>query len=230
MTKARDTGEVLNTRGTAATADVQTGPTDTTAGAVLVNGSWGIGEPTDFIDVNADDRVVPAKEFWGAASTNLPVAGLPFGVDITTAEPTTGSYRVKQLAFSYSTEESFERFKGSVGWSVWKPVYTGANLNPNVFGGIATNRIVAIGYAHNTSTAYFTLPTLSVSEATSITVNNTFAVYKENSVLVSSATTPTLVASSKGNTVIQVSGLTMTQGDNLTLRTEGASATITVNF
>ena len=42
MTKARDTGEVLNTRGTAATADVQTGPTDKTAGALMAVEAFGL--------------------------------------------------------------------------------------------------------------------------------------------------------------------------------------------
>ena len=35
MTQPRDTADVINTRGTAATADVQTSPTDTTAGALM---------------------------------------------------------------------------------------------------------------------------------------------------------------------------------------------------
>lgn len=107
--------------------------------------------------------------------------------------------------------------------------YTSNNLNPNVFGGIASNRILALGYAHNTGTAYFLLPTLSPSGAASITVSNTFSVYGANSVLIASGNVPVLVSGTLGASLIQVAGISLAQGEPLTLRTDSASSKITVN-
>tara|TARA_R110000850_G_scaffold101671_1_gene210168 strand:+ start:1217 stop:1603 length:387 start_codon:yes stop_codon:yes gene_type:complete len=52
MTQPRDTADVINTRGTAATLDVQTTPTDTTAGALLNNETTSIGGQVNYTGGN----------------------------------------------------------------------------------------------------------------------------------------------------------------------------------
>jgi len=117
-------------------------------------------------------------------------------------------------------------------WSGWDVVYTGANLNLNVFGGNGVSDDIAVGFAEGATTAVFFLPVSGLSPATSITVSGTFNVVKINTAPVASGVTPTLnTRTSDKITKLSVSGLSgLTLGEPLTLRTDLAANKITVNF
>jgi len=126
--------------------------------------------------------------------------------------------------------------KTNVGgtWEAWQPVYTGANLNPNVFGG---GGFVATGWASSDTVARFLLPTHGISDATSITLGGgTFDVLAGASAVTGGVNTTAITLGSSGantpmGTIIQVSGLSgMVSGDYLQLFGDTSNSQITVNF
>ena len=109
--------------------------------------------------------------------------------------------------------------------------YTGANLNPNVFGG-GTVGVVADGYANSSSIAVFTANIISNTAPVSISVVGSFSVYTATDALIAAGVVPVL-GSIKSNRVAPfvVTGLTgLTAKENLTLRPDTTSSKITVNF
>ena len=127
-----------------------------------------------------------------------------------------------------------ERRKISGVWQPWQPVYTGANLNPNVFGG---SGFVATGWAFSGTVARFLLPTHGTSDASSITLGGgTFDVLAGSTAITGGINTTAIALGSSGSntpmgTVIQVSGLSgMVSGDFLQLYGDASNSQITVNF
>jgi len=109
--------------------------------------------------------------------------------------------------------------------------YTGANLNPNVFGGGSVG-VVTGGYANSAKIAVFTANIMSNTPPASITVVGTFSVYTAADVLIASGVTP-ILGNIESNRVVPfvVFGLTgMIAKENLTLRSDTTSSKITVNF
>lgn len=110
--------------------------------------------------------------------------------------------------------------------------YTGANLNPNVFGCNDSDARINQGFAASSSVALFYFPIQMPSKPTSITVNNTFSVKDAAGGTVSGglAITPTLDNLSSFKTaLLVVSGLTVTVGDILQLTSTSSASKITVN-
>jgi len=130
MTKARDTGEVLNTRGTAATADVQTSPTDTTAGALMAVGAFGLGElvlatSTDF---NTGDFLKGGKWLTETGAMSNAPAGYVNGRH--TVEVTGGVPYVTQTLYGNQTNKGmiWNRTVDNGTWSAWQ------RTDPQAFG------------------------------------------------------------------------------------------------
>ena len=142
MTKARDTGEVLNTRGTAATANVQTYPTDTTAGALMAAGAFGLGADTVPVVTNNDcNDITISGDYYGSAgsSANLPESGVSWQI---THSATSLTGFATQTAIAYggsvatNSNKMYIRHKDNDIWENWQPVYTGANYQPETFNGL----------------------------------------------------------------------------------------------
>lgn len=161
--KSRQTAEVLNDLGTAAYLDKQTSPTDATTGRGLLVGAFGLG--TDNIPYigagqDADTYIVSGVYYAGFSN------GYGTGSAFLTVVASSG-VRVKQVWRQANGVGVAERYKDGT-WSVWQPVYTGANLNPNVFGGGS-----AIGRSSGTA-ARILLSWASQGKPSSLTVNGTF--------------------------------------------------------
>ena len=123
MTKARDTGEVLNTRGTAATADVQTSPTDATAGALMAVGAFGLGtDSIGYIGAGQDADTYDVSGVYYAGFSN----GYTTGSAFLTVEASAGT-RVKQIWRQANGTGIAERYKDAT-WSEWK------RTDPQAFG------------------------------------------------------------------------------------------------
>ena len=107
MTKARETSDVLNSRGTAATADVQTSPTDLTAGRVLLTGSidsdgnvWGASNVEYGSNANGDYIKYPDGRLEVLKSVTGDSGGF---VATTFPETFVGNYRVSGISTTSST-------------------------------------------------------------------------------------------------------------------------------
>ena len=118
MTKARDTGEVLNTRGTAATADVGTAPTEVPTNADLGSSS--------LLDTGTAAGEVPTNNDLGSASlvdTGTGAANVPTNDDLGTA-----AYDDVQTSPSDTTAGALLNNETThIGGDV---NYTGANYQP----------------------------------------------------------------------------------------------------
>ena len=133
MTKARDTGEVLNTRGTAATADVQTSPTDATAGALMAVGAFGLASSAQGASLDCDSFLTSGEIAHSAGITNGP-SGATFGYVICNYYTPSNSGRAVQTMVQTSGNGTWQRVMANGVWvdvglnNGWKPVYNGTNL------------------------------------------------------------------------------------------------------
>lgn len=113
--------------GTAAFANVQTSPTDTTTGALMANGSWGWGgtlAPT-LLNLDANDTNIAGTYRVASTDSNIP-AGVVTGA--TMLVQAFDSSTPNQLIINVFGDGMWVRGKGGGGWQTWQPVYTGANV------------------------------------------------------------------------------------------------------
>ena len=124
--------------GTAATADVQTSSTDTTADALMVVGAAGLLDRTQArttLDFNTLDIGIHAQSITLTGSTNSPPTSELFG--ILSVYPWDNATGARQDFMTLSaTPEYWTRGRQSSIWSAWQLVYTGANYQPEEVGGI----------------------------------------------------------------------------------------------
>lgn len=110
--------------GTAATADVQTSSTDTTADALMAVGAFGHGNnQNQFIGsgLDPDDYITTGVFYAGFTSPTTSTAFL-------VVDGSSGS-RVRQTWYDSVSSAAETRYLNGT-WSTWQPVYTGANYQP----------------------------------------------------------------------------------------------------
>jgi len=110
---------------------------------------------------------------------------------------------------------------------------TAGNLNLNTYSSGAVNDRVALGVAVSTTTCFFLLPISGFVPPTGITVTGTFNITTLGGSLVTGGFGITPVdggGSSNKMQHIQVSGLTVTAGNNYYLRATDATSVIEVNY
>lgn len=111
--------------------------------------------------------------------------------------------------------------------------YTGANLNPNVFGGLAAGDFLMSGVATSTTNALvYGSISLVDAEPSSITTISTFTVANASgSTTYGTGLVPVLSSASSNKFLyLSISGLSgLTEGQAVFLRQETASSKITVN-
>jgi len=125
--------------GTAAAADVQTSPTDTTAGRLMAVGAFGLGVTGPVAsDIDSVDDGAHFSFVTGVTSGDIP---FPSGSGFQYAR---GSTRKTQIAFEDGSSPeggvSIRNFSGT--WSAWQPVYTGANYQPETINGVGVVRFM----------------------------------------------------------------------------------------
>jgi len=131
MTQARDTGELVNDVGTAASADVQTSTTDVTVGRVVINGGHGLGGDGVAVDWNA-----PTASILAESSLNSPIGGTSvLGVNVKSG--------TTQSAFVGRNERFFGRTIEAGVVQPWHELYTGANYQPETSNGIGVVKRMA---------------------------------------------------------------------------------------
>jgi len=140
------------------------------------------------------------------------------------------------VAFAGRNSEFYARTIQDGTPQAWQPVYTGSNLNPNEFGGLASGDVIAIGYAESATIAVFNLPISSTTAPSSVTITGTFEIragagFTARATGISSGSFVTPATTSNKYFVLGITGLSgLTIGETLLLRTESASSKITVNL
>ncbi|GEM_PF-399969 len=186
----------LNLMGTAANANVQTSPTDTTAGALMAVGAFGVGTRTTPSFPSLAD--LPGGGLNGTVSQifNLTAAGLPIGDNL-------GGWVVNRggrpCAFLFPNDQrlAMTRFDGT-GWTSPVEFFSTGNLSPvetsrqltagaGLTGGgsLAADRTLALGTPSTISTSSsnsvsstshthaLSIPAASTSETGLVQLNNT---------------------------------------------------------
>ena len=226
---AVDVQEALDELGNASLATVQTSATDATVGRLMAVGAGGLLATSTTLIADADTMTVGQSGRVGSGTLSIPIA--QNGV-ITYKAGFSSAVGTQVLEYTDSEAVYWRKKTGST-WSAWQPVYTGANLNPNVFGDSVVGGIVANGSMGNSGTAVFFLPISSPTAPVSITVTDTFNVADivGTTITGGAGVTPVIsVASSNKILVITVSGLTSTTDKPIILKKVLASSKITVNF
>lgn len=130
--------------GSAATATVQTSATDTTAGALLAVGAFGLGNvPIFFTDANALPAVTGFFGYLGSG-TNIPSGGL--GGDLLFQQYFNVNAITQKYTF-YQNGRVFVRSWNVSAWSTWREVYTQSSILGTVSqsAGIPTGAIIEYG-------------------------------------------------------------------------------------
>ena len=139
--------------GTAATRAVQTGPSDTTANALLANGAHGLGAyavalsvtgqtTLDAITYTSFVRLFSSEAASGTAGAPPGASG---GVCLTIGY---GATNARQTYWNItSTNRSWTRFMGGGVWGAWAPEFNASNILGTVSqsGGVPTGAIIERG-------------------------------------------------------------------------------------
>ena len=225
--------------GTAATANVQTSPTDTTAGALMSVGAFGLGQGATLVSTGSmDDLVAGGKYFVGSSVTDTP-SPTAFLVDVTSGKVSSDNDRIIQVARSYisvDANRTFTRVNNAGTWSDWVETYHSGNLNMIEFGSSDTTAFIARGYAINDTVARFHFPVGFFSAPSSISVTGDFQIYLTsgpNLLVVGVVSSNMALSSISANktaivNITQPSG-TFTAGSDLLLRQQSSTSKITVN-
>jgi hypothetical protein len=111
--------------------------------------------------------------------------------------------------------------------------YTGANLNPNVFGGIGANDRLISSRANGSTLIDFYVDVDYVNTPTLNSITSTFAIQDKGGNVINSGITSANISvnslSSNKQLIIRVTGLTLTIGTDYVLVSETASSKIVVN-
>jgi len=234
MTKARDTGEVLNTRGTAATADVQSSPTDSATGKVMLTGAFGLGtDSSSYIGAAEDADTYRTSGTYYGGFTNAPTTGTAW---LAVIGNELGTGRCRQVWRSSFDGLVYERATNGAGVFLgWDSVYTEANLNPNVFGGSAGGIVGVVGLAQNATTLLVPLPISNTVKPPSISKGvGSYTVRNSAFGLHASGITAANVAYLSGNSspktaLIAVTTTGLSSGGAYYLLADATSSTIQVN-
>ena len=132
--------------GTAATSNIQTSSTDTTAGALMGVRAFGVGSqdlssynPVGVADLN--DALTPGD--WKVASATT--SNTPTGHGILTVKRGSSAHVWHTwLTMSGSSQVMYNRTSDSAGatWTPWQPVFTGASYQPDSIDGIGVVRLL----------------------------------------------------------------------------------------
>lgn len=117
--------------GTAAYANVQTSPTDTTADVVARNDAFGMGNGVANTAIYTGDLLALAytgRVRVSNTATNKPVVSDGYARNIRR------STTYKTVEFISDDNSIYNNTLKNGTWSGWQPVYTGANYQPNVNG------------------------------------------------------------------------------------------------
>lgn len=158
MTKSRETGEVLNTRGTMALVDKQASPTDTAAGRGLVVGAFGLGSTDNTPSIDCDTFLESGRRAHSTSITNGP-SGQTFGIVICDYYTTDSSGRGSQHFIGTSGIGIWQRTMTSGTWAAWQ------RIDPQAFGwGLSDTTALTVDVDTLVSGGMFNIGTTSTNK------------------------------------------------------------------
>lgn len=205
----------------------------TTANRNLV-GNWGGTAPTLITDFTQEIaagtyRAVLSSAIGGPDNVSYNVTVLVENAVTDTSQ----TFIVKRVTANI---ESAKIWLGSrvarTGPILWVELYHSGNTNLNVFGG-GSGDILAIGEAVTPTSARFYLPINGVTQPISITNLGSFQAFKGNTAVGTIVTGASITLNSRSSEKLATVELTtsgLVVGDQLELRADGGSSSITVNF
>ena len=218
------------------TAKTQSSPTDTTSGALMPVGAFGLGAELPALPSADANALVFTSYFQTSGSWVGSVYGgtqaKNQGYLLHIQYPTAG-YAKQVWSDVLDSGSTFIRYQRAGVWdSDWQEVYHTGNLNTNEFGGSAGD-IMATGFVRTaSSTVQVFMPINKYTVPTSITVTGTFSVRAaDGSTDLATGVVPTI--SPLTSTKILVLDFAVAAGlvgDSITIRFESSSSKITVNY
>ncbi len=133
-------------------------------------------------------------------------------------------------------DQMFEQYAlNGTTWSPWQPVYTGANLNPNVFGSGVAGKVLAKGTMNQATRAFVDGGLVSTTNPVSITVIGTFQLRRADDSILKSGIPSTdillnTVSSQKLAVLIVNNIVGGAIGEPVQLRASDSTSKIKVNF
>lgn len=234
-TKTDEVNAIITGQGTAASRNVTTSSTDTTADRVFKFGDFGLGRSVS-IGANADLNQIVNSGFYRLESSpqNAP-SGVEFGQLIVSR----GLDTILQIVSGYFGSNIFWRSGnppevGGVGaWQPWRELYHTGNVNFTDFSANQADDLFSIGFAATSDFLVFPLYINGVVAPSSISVSGTFRVFdSSNNTEVGAGIVPTLDTGGTNKIarmrVTSIAGLTT--GRSYSLLAETSSSKITVNF
>lgn len=214
--------------GTAASKDVVTSNTDSTAGRLLTVGYGSLG--TNLIAISDPNSVSSTTKNRLSATAsgigNMPEVGF-YAIDTQNYDANSGH----QLAKNLFSREMFHRSKASGVWDAeWLKIYHSGNTNFNEFGGLAENKVLATGTMFTSTTARFYLPINSKVQPSSITTVGGFRVVTSQTIIATDVSVSMSFPTSERMVVLDVTVPSTAIGTPVNLRGETASSKITVNY
>lgn len=218
----------LNLLGTAATANVQTGPTDTTAGALMAVGAFGLGGDTPGGVAGVDDKTLRGWRYITPTTAGTKPNGAN-GIGIVH----TFGYTRDQLCQEFwevtgatsTLRRWYRQCFASGAWGAWNELFHTGNFNPSTKQdksaviGTATTRTLALTDAWNyvrpgtTSAITLTVPT---NASVAFDIGTEITVRALGNITIAAAGGVTLNAPSGGT-------LSMTERMTVTLKKVGAN-------
>lgn len=220
------------TKGTAASANITTSTTDTTAGRLLKIADYGIG--SNAVLISDWDLALNGGFYTSTLAnghSNSPDDALPGWVGIAGKLDDNNVFQmVWRAGAAQGVVEIYTRFGRNTGFSDWVTVYHSASLNTREFGGTADNDRQVTGQAFSTTELRFYLPILEQNPPTSATIAGTFTARVGGVGLTGLTPTARTDISSNRLLVLAVTGQSgLTPGQVAVLESESATSKITVN-
>lgn len=212
--------------GTAATADVTTSTTDTTAGRVTKVGDFGIGGYSPAVTVDVDTLFTGSHSIsCNSTCPNIPIASAGM---LTVYPWSTNSNAVQTYhAATGVIPRMFTRLRTANAWSAWQEIYHSGKISPNKITVTGPNQWIMDGIAVSATEIRFKRDIINKVRPPSITLsaNADFNIRTTNNVDVAYGVTPVYRANtSSGVLIMDVGGLS---GLNVGLDYELLSASAT---
>ena len=220
--------ELLQFTGTAATADVQTSPTDTTADRLMAVGAFGVGTQDSPQTMTND-----TKE-GGFYNSGIDANALLNNQPYLTAGRSFGSDRAFQIQGSGAGDIIGWRGLNNGTWASWQELYHSGNTNFNEFGGVVSRLIGRSGIATSTTEVVIELDVHSFTQPTGITLSmaaSNFKIKNKSFADVAVCSSITMNGVSSNRTIaLNVTASGLVAGETYYLTSATTGSTIKVNF
>jgi hypothetical protein len=214
-----DLQAIIDTQGTAASADVTTSTTDVIIDRLLKVNDFGIGDRAVNVGAAYDfDTHYTSGIYLGFGGTHInaslganpfPDSGSAFSLMASGSGFGSDGQYLQQIAISLSGSPDFKfraKLTNAIGWSDWEEVYHSGNTNLTQFGD-GGNDVQRWGFGLTSTSIVCFIDTNSFAKPTGINVVTPFTIQTLSGAAVATSITPTMTSSSVGQISVTFAGL-----------------------